>query len=112
MTVPREERYSPPMPRRDGTSAGEPEAVGSAEIAARLGVRPRTVRTWRQRGLMPAPRWQVSGRAAWNWADIAAWARHRTRRRGPDAHAALLALEGIGWGGRLGPLRPGRLRAP
>ena len=37
-----------------------------AEIAARLRVRPQTVHTWRQRGLMPEPRWTVSGQPAWD----------------------------------------------
>jgi hypothetical protein len=85
--------------------------VGSAEIAARLHVRPQTVHTWRQRGLMPEPRWTVSGQPAWDWTDIEVWARRTGRLREPDAHAALLELEGAGWEGDLDELRNARVRA-
>ena len=85
--------------------------VGSAEIAARLNVRPQTVHTWRQRGLMPEPRWTVSGQPAWDWTDVEAWARRTGRLREPDAHAALLELEGVGWEGDLDELRDARVRA-
>jgi hypothetical protein len=33
-----------------------------------------TVDIWRQRGVMPEPRWTVGGRPAWNWPDVLAWA--------------------------------------
>ena len=82
--------------------------VGAAEIASRLGVRPQTVHTWRQRKLMPAPRWTVSGQPAWDWAAIEAWARRTGRLRAPDIHAALLELEGAGWEGDLDDLRGDR----
>ena len=83
--------------------------VGAAEIAARLGVRPQTVHTWRQRKLMPAPRWTVSGQPAWDWATIEAWARRTGRIPDVDAHAALLELEGSGWAGDLDAMRRARV---
>jgi predicted DNA-binding transcriptional regulator AlpA len=52
----------------------EPEPVGLAEIAERLGVKRATADMWKLRGLLPEPRWKVGGRPAWDWADIAAWA--------------------------------------
>ncbi len=55
-------------------SAAEAVPVGLAEIADRLGVERCTVDKWRNRGLLPEPRWTVGGRPAWAWADIAAWA--------------------------------------
>lgn len=51
-----------------------PEPVGAVEIAARLGVARATVDQWRQRDLLPAPRWTVGGRPAWDWPDIQQWA--------------------------------------
>ena len=50
------------------------EPVGLTEIAARLGVPKRTAYTWKNRGLLPEPRWTVSGWPAWNWPDIQSWA--------------------------------------
>lgn len=96
------------MARRNISPPGEPTPVGAAEIAARLGVRPQTVHTWRQRKLMPAPRWTVSGQPAWDWAAIETWARRTGRLRAPDIHAALLELEGVGWEGDLDDLRGDR----
>jgi hypothetical protein len=56
------------------------EPVGGLEIAARLGVRRETVATWKQRGVLPAARWTVSGEDAWDWTeDIESWA-HETGR--------------------------------
>lgn len=55
------------------------DPVGSEDIATRLGVKRDTVKMWKQRGLLPEPRWTVSGRPCWNWPDIEDWAR-RTRR--------------------------------
>jgi hypothetical protein len=98
------------MPRRDVSPPSEPTPVGAAEIAARLGVRPQTVHTWRQRKLMPAPRWTVSGQPAWNWAEIETWAQRTGRLRVADVHADLLELEGIGWEGDLDELRSHRAR--
>lgn len=53
------------------------DPVGAVEIAQRLGVARKTVDQWRQRESVdfPAPRWQVGGRPAWNWDDVAAWAK-------------------------------------
>lgn len=56
------------------------EPVGAAEVADKLGVKPGTVATWRQRGVgFPEPRWTVGGDAAWNWPDVEAWARETGR---------------------------------
>lgn len=57
----------------------EPEPVGLAEIAERLGVSRATADQWRYRGVLPDPRWTVGGRPAWNWADVERWA-HETGR--------------------------------
>jgi predicted site-specific integrase-resolvase len=63
-----------------GTSeATEPDPVGLLEIAERLGVARQTPRMWHHRGLLPAPRWTVSGMPAWEWADVAEWARSTGR---------------------------------
>ena len=97
------------MPRRTTTPSDEPTPVGAAEIAERLGVKPQTVHTWRQRRLLPEPRWTVSGQPAWDWSEIAAWARRTGRLRESDAHAALLELEGAGWESDLATLRADRL---
>lgn len=54
------------------------DPVGAVEIAARLGVKRRTVDSWRQRDLgFPGPRWTVGGRPAWNWDDVERWANAR-----------------------------------
>jgi predicted site-specific integrase-resolvase len=50
------------------------EPVGAVEIAERLGVEPGTVHRWVQRGLLPEPRWRVSGNPAWEWQDVRRWA--------------------------------------
>lgn len=55
------------------------QPVGLREIAAHLGVRRTTVDQWRQRDLLPPPRWIVGGRPAWELTDIDDWA---TLRRG------------------------------
>lgn len=49
--------------------------VGIIEIAERLGVQRATVDQWRNRDLLPEPRWTVGGRPAWDWADIERWAK-------------------------------------
>jgi len=56
---------------------GEP--VGIVEIADRLGVERTTVDQWRQRGVIPQPRWTVGGRPAWDWETITAWAQATSR---------------------------------
>jgi len=58
--------------RRPGPQSNMP--VGAVEIADLLGVGRSTVDQWRQRGLLPEPRWTVGGRPAWAWSDIATWA--------------------------------------
>lgn len=83
--------------------------VGAAEIAERLGVRPQTVHTWRQRKLMPQPRWTVSGQPAWDWSEIEAWAMRTGRLRARDVHAGLAELEGMGWDGDLEAMRESRV---
>jgi hypothetical protein len=83
--------------------------VGAAEIADRLGVKPQTVHTWRQRNLMPEPRWSVSGQPAWEWSEIQEWAKRTGRLHEGDAHGALLELEGMGWDGNLEEMRKGRV---
>lgn len=52
------------------------DPVGLVEIAARLGVAQNTVSQWRNRHPgFPAPRWVVSTYPAWDWSDIAKWAK-------------------------------------
>lgn len=91
-----------------GASALQYFPVGAAEIAVRLGVRAQTVHTWRQRKLMPAPRWTVSGQPAWDWTEVEDWARRTGRLRSTDAHAELAALEASGWIGDLEAMRASR----
>jgi hypothetical protein len=55
------------------------EPVGAQEIAELLSVKPATVHMWRQRGLLPAPRWTVSGAPAWDKNEILVWATHTNR---------------------------------
>jgi predicted DNA-binding transcriptional regulator AlpA len=83
--------------------------VGVAEVAARLGVKPQTVHTWRHRNLMPAPRWTVSGQPAWEWAEIETWAKRTDRLRREDMYTGMLALEGLGWEGSLEQMRTDRV---
>jgi predicted DNA-binding transcriptional regulator AlpA len=54
--------------------------VGAIEIAELLGVKPQTVHQWHYRGLLPEPRWQVSGKPAWLQSDIFDWADQTGRR--------------------------------
>ena len=88
-----------------------PEAipVGAAEIASRLAVKAQTVHTWRQRGVLPLPRWTVSGQPAWDWPEIEEWAKRTGRLKDVDLHAQLLDLEGSGWNGNLSELRARRI---
>lgn len=55
------------------------EPVGAQEIAELLNVKPATVHMWRQRGILPAPRWTVSGAPAWDKDEILVWATHTDR---------------------------------
>jgi hypothetical protein len=51
------------------------DPVGLAEIAERMRVQRKTAVMWNYRGLLPAPRWTVSGQPAWDWwDDIVPWA--------------------------------------
>lgn len=50
------------------------DPVGAKDIADRLGVEAQTVAMWRYRGILPEPKWTVSGQPAWNWPDIERWA--------------------------------------
>lgn len=51
------------------------EPVGVSEIAAMLGAKVATVRVWRTRGVLPEPKWILSGTPAWESDAIEAWAR-------------------------------------
>ena len=92
---------------RSSAAAWVPESipVGAAEIAFRLGVKAQTVHTWRQRGLLPLPRWTVSGQPAWDWPEIEEWAKRTGRLKETDLYDGLLQLEGTGWEGNLAALR-------
>ncbi len=79
--------------------------VGAAEIADRLKVKPQTVHTWRQRDILPAPRWMVSRQPAWDWAEIEKWAMESGRLSKDYLYEGLLSLEGIGWEGNLEEMR-------
>ena len=96
------------MNRPESQATLESFPVGAAEIAARLGVRAQTVHTWRQRGILPQPRWSVSGLPAWDWSEIEEWARRTGRLDDSDIHADLAELEGLGWEGDLEQMRESR----
>lgn len=55
------------------------QLVGTAEVAERLGVKPKSVGNWRRRpGTgFPDPLATVSGIAVWSWPDIEAWSEAR-----------------------------------
>ena len=55
------------------------DPVGLSDIADRLGVEQETAKRWKLRGLLPPPKWTVSGRPAWEWKTIEAWARKTGR---------------------------------
>ena len=61
-----------------------PDPVGLSEIADRLGVARQTAKQWRLRGVLPEPKWTVSGSPAWDWVDVQRWAR-KTGRLPPPA---------------------------
>lgn len=57
------------------------DPVGISEIAERLKARPQTVSMWKFRGLLPHPRWTVSGLPAWEWKDVEKWAKSSGRKK-------------------------------
>jgi len=59
------------------------DPVGLSDIAERLGVQRKTAVMWRTRGLLPEPRWTVSGAPCWEWRDIKKWAKASGRYRAP-----------------------------
>jgi len=103
-------RYMPPVAQPKTVPFLGSFPVGAAEVAERLGVKPQTVYTWRQRRLMPEPHWIVSGQPAWDWAEIEAWARQTGRLRETDLYAQVLQLEGSGWAGNLDEMRMDRVK--
>jgi prophage regulatory protein len=58
------------------------EVVGLAEISGMLGVPPATVASWRHRGLLPVPRWQLKAGPVWLADDVRIW---YEREKGPVA---------------------------
>jgi predicted DNA-binding transcriptional regulator AlpA len=62
----------PPLARTE--SLCEPQPVGPAEVAERLGVAVATVRVWRHDRVLPPARWQISRGPVWDWRDIEIWA--------------------------------------
>lgn len=74
----------------------EAEVVGLAEISDLLGVLPNTVASWRQRGVLPKPRWLLKSGPIWGAGDLRAWyQRERGREaaiRAPDRVAATIDL--------------------
>lgn len=69
------------------------QPVGTAEIAELLGVAPRTVHQWKQRGVLPPPDHRsVNGSPAWEWARILLWAGETGRLRTPELEAAYTAM--------------------
>jgi hypothetical protein len=56
------------------------DPVGQVEIAERAGVKPVTVKKWRERHpSFPQPRWTVGGNPAWEWEDVLKWLRDNGR---------------------------------
>jgi hypothetical protein len=64
-------------------TADAADPVGELEIADRLCVTAHTVHQWVHEGLLPEHRWTVSGRPAWNWPAVEAWARNTGRLGAP-----------------------------
>jgi len=64
------------MLTEDGTLSA-PSPVGLSDIARRFHVKPQTAYQWKYRGLLPEPRWVVSGQPAWDANDITTWAASR-----------------------------------
>ncbi len=59
----------------------KPDVVDAAEVARRLGVKPKTVTIWTQRENVgfPEPDWIIGGRPAWRWSVVERWARKTGR---------------------------------
>jgi hypothetical protein len=56
--------------------AMDADVVGLVDIARRLDVQAQSARNWAARGVLPPPRWTVSGSHAWDWdRDIVPWAK-------------------------------------
>lgn len=64
---------------KDKAPKPHPTVVGLADIADRLDVSRTTVDQWKWRGVLPSPKWSISGRPAWDWPDIEAWAKETGR---------------------------------
>lgn len=75
ISIESEDEIATPAP--DG--AGHSDPVGAQDVAARLGVKAQTVAAWKERGMLPAPQWSVSGMPVWEWATIEEWARSTGR---------------------------------
>lgn len=46
------------------------QPLGTVEIASLTGIPVTTISQWHRRGHLKAPRWIVSGRPAWSYADV------------------------------------------
>lgn len=60
---------------RKDENVSDNDPVGIAEIATMLGVKRNLVDQWQHRGLLPAPKWTVGGRPAWERSAVVAWAK-------------------------------------
>ena len=61
------------------------DVVGTPEIASRVGVTTKTVRTWRTRGVFPDPDYpDINGLPAWTWPTVLTWLGQTGRI--PDGH--------------------------
>lgn len=65
------------MSQTRGVRLADP--VGLYEIAERLGVRQQLAYTWRQRGVLPEPKFELAMGPVWDWPTIEAWARDTGR---------------------------------
>jgi hypothetical protein len=82
------------------------DPVGAIEIAARLGVKERTVHMWLFRELMPEPDFpSVNGTRAWDWNTILRWAGTTGHIHSDEARAEYTALTG---GEPIAPRKGGR----
>ena len=67
------------MPKR------KPDLVGTLEMAERLDVPVQTIKTWRARGVLPAPDFELSGSLLWLWPTIAEWSKETGHPRRREA---------------------------